>query len=421
MSKIVKCRNFAAPKFCIFTVPHFLEYKPHFIKRFYLIRHALDLDVVAKLLSRCRKLVGHFKHSCLAAEALESKQRQLNADAQPLKVIQDVPTRWNSAYYMIDRLLKLRVALTAVLCDSSITSKQTDRDLLLKDNQWKLAEQLVHILEPFESATSAISGQKYVTLSLLFPITCHLLSVMEGERAKPLTTAAKPVAAKLKSELIRKFPNVSCPLPTSMPVVCAALDPRFRSLQFLDDKVSAAKDHVKSLLAESAAVTSASEPPRKRSGGLSRLFGRSQPSKDAPSTTNDDAKTRLRDREVELFFMEDDLDVDDSPLEWWRKNEHRFPGLSTLARRYLSVPATSVPSERIFSAAGRLVTKLRNGLSPAHIDASIFLAVNSVLPGARYQNTSSGSNSLSLAEELEEEELSLPELPSLSAEISDDE
>ncbi|XP_065193157.1 zinc finger BED domain-containing protein 4-like [Sycon ciliatum] len=390
------------------------------------IRHALDLDVVAKLLSRCRKLVGHFKHSCLAAGALESKQRQLNADAQPLKVIQDVPTRWNSAYYMIDRLLKLRVALTAVLCDSSITSKQTDRDLLLKDNQWKLAEQLVHILEPFESATSTISGQKYVTLSLLFPITCHLLSVMEGEHAKPLTTAAKSVAAKLKSELIRKFPNVSCPLPTSMPVVCAALDPRFRSLQFLDDdKASAAKDHVKSLLAESAAVTSASEPPRKKacvtSGGLSRLFGRSQPSKDVPSTTNADAETRLRDREVELFFTEDDLDVDDSPLEWWRKNEHRFPGLSTLARRYLSVLETSVPSERIFSAAGRLVTKLCNGLSPAHIDASIFLSVNSVLPGARYQKTSSGLNSLSLAEELEEEELSLPELPSLSGEISDDE
>ena len=399
------------------------------------IRHALDVEAVTKLLARCRKLVGHFKHSCLAAEALANRQTQLNASQQPLKVIQDVATRWNSSYYMLRRLLELRVSLTAVLCDSSVTPKQADRDMLLKDGQWKLAEQLVNILEPFEAATTAVSGQGYVTLSLLMPVTCHLYAVMQAECAKPLSAPAKSVAMKLQSELVRKFPSIQGSSPLSLPVVCAALDPRFRCLRFLDeDKISAARDHVKSLVIEnstsSSMRSSTVEPPAKKtcgsSGGLSRLFSSWDSSKATAAGSHEDSESRSRDRELEVYFMEDEVDADESPLKWWKENEHRYPCLSQLARKYLSVPATSVPSERVFSAAGRLVTKLRNSLSPTHIDASIFLSSNTMLSGARY-NTSTAPKTINLAaavaeeEEDEAEELPLLALPSLATiDASDD-
>ena len=69
------------------------------------VRHAMDMKEVTKVLACSRKLVGHFKHSCLAAEALCDKQVQLNGSDIPLKVIQDAPTRWNSFYYMLYHLL----------------------------------------------------------------------------------------------------------------------------------------------------------------------------------------------------------------------------------------------------------------------------------------------------------------------------
>jgi len=47
------------------------------------------------------------------------------------------------------------------------------------------------------------------------------------------------------------------------------------------------------------------------------------------------------------------------PLQWWKQNEHLFPNLAQLAKVYLSVQATSAPSERVFSAASRIINAKR--------------------------------------------------------------
>lgn len=64
-------------------------------------------------------------------------------------------------------------------------------------------------------------------------------------------------------------------------------------------------------------------------------------------------------------------------LEWWKKNESYFPRLSQVAKFFLAVPASSVPSERIFSTAGEIVNKKkRSRLHCANVDLLIFLNKN---------------------------------------------
>lgn len=65
------------------------------------------------VLAKCRKLVGHFKHSPANAAQLQRKQVQRGQDQESL--IQDVPTRCNSTLNMITRLEKNKDALRATL------------------------------------------------------------------------------------------------------------------------------------------------------------------------------------------------------------------------------------------------------------------------------------------------------------------
>jgi hypothetical protein len=52
------------------------------------------------------------------------------------------------------------------------------------------------------------------------------------------------------------------------------------------------------------------------------------------------------------------------PLEWWKRNQQKYPYLARLARFYLAVPVMSAPSERISSRASRILTLKRANLKP---------------------------------------------------------
>ena len=77
-----------------------------------------------------------------------------------------------------------------------------------------------------------------------------------------------------------------------------------------------------------------------------------------------------------MYLKERPIDREDSPLVWWRENQHRFSKISKVARRFLTIPITSTPSERVFSTAGLTVTQLRSSLTPKHVNMLVFLNKN---------------------------------------------
>jgi hypothetical protein len=82
--------------------------------------------------------------------------------------------------------------------------------------------------------------------------------------------------------------------------------------------------------------------------------------------------------DISGWFMHERCDPNVNPWKWWKENSIKYPRLSVLARQYLSILTTSVPSECIFSATGLLVNKLRNRLSSTVVDHVIFLNKNYV-------------------------------------------
>ena len=168
----------------------------------------------------------------------------------------------------------------------------------------------------------------------------------------------------------------------SPPVLAAALDPRFRKLSFLSP---AQRSEVKTVLEEKASTggdsctstspsSSSDQPPckKKKPSVLDSLLG------EEDSSDNEGGSIV---EEVALYLDERPIKRKEDPIAWWRANANRFPRLAVLARRYLSIPATSTPSERVFSVAGIVVDKRRCALSAEMINALVFLHRNWQLLG----------------------------------------
>ena len=77
----------------------------------------------------------------------------------------------------------------------------------------------------------------------------------------------------------------------------------------------------------------------------------------------EDKLARFVNEPILNFFMNNKLS---DPLEWWKDRAAKFPTLSRLARMILTIPATSAPSERIFSKAQRILGKLQSRTNPEH-------------------------------------------------------
>lgn len=63
-------------------------------------------------------------------------------------------------------------------------------------------------------------------------------------------------------------------------------------------------------------------------------------------------------------------------LDWWKGNSGSLPGLSKLARKYLGIPASSAPSERLFSVSGGVVTPTRTCINTENVSAIVYIHNN---------------------------------------------
>ena len=80
--------------------------------------------------------------------------------------------------------------------------------------------------------------------------------------------------------------------------------------------------------------------------------------------------------EIAEYLQLEEIDFENDPFIWWSNREEKFPILSILAKKYLSVYACSTASERLFSDAGNLITAKRTRMSTDLFKKLIFLKRN---------------------------------------------
>ena len=125
---------------------------------------------VPKLLTDCRKFVGHFKHSPLACQKLEVIQICLHLPIH--KLIQDIITRWDYALLMFDRLLEQKPGLTIYESENRLPHS-------LSAFQWRLMVKVREVLKVFKEATLQISRANS-SLSEVLPMAKSLKKAIQS-------------------------------------------------------------------------------------------------------------------------------------------------------------------------------------------------------------------------------------------------
>jgi len=97
-----------------------------------------------------------------------------------------------------------------------------------------------------------------------------------------------------------------------------------------------------------------------------------------PSQSQTAPELTAIEREIDVWnkVIPNTKEIDIDILGFWKKQATTLPLLSWLARRILSIPVSSAPSERVFSEGGRVVTSSRTLLNADTAEDLIWMHQN---------------------------------------------
>lgn len=327
-----------------------------------------SLSEIGDIVGKVKAIVEFFKRSAAGLTKLQDMQKQMNLPVLNLK--QECPTRWNSCYDMLDRIIKVKDAVISTL--ALIKS-----DLTMQPHEWQIIEQVVPILQPFYEITIEISAEKFVTLSkVLIFVQIMSLHIVRCSAVQNESEEIKRLLENLKKQIQERFHELE---KNNLYAESSILDPRFKRKGFRT--VESYNRACESLKRRICQVRLAQEEPEPESV---------PPPVEVPASVSiwDDFDREMSTithpvnpvaagiREFDKYLNEEYIDRKKDPLEWWRSRRHIYPHLYIYMLKRLCIQATSVSCERVFSNAGQVLNQRRTLLKPGKVSQLLFLHNN---------------------------------------------
>jgi hypothetical protein len=233
------------------------------------------------------------------------------------------------------------------------------------------------LIKIFNQCCFELSASNYPTISMVHPIMHALLSSMQASSTDgKLTAVLKKCLLHYTDAYMIKYIEIN------EDWYCAAsfLDLRFKMFirlapnvrQVCIEKakaklieiVRAGPEDIKSMAEYNSRPASTQQPTQIIS--LSCLPKFDFMDADSTAAQNKSKKKSKLEREIELYMSEPFKKID--PCEYWKQNKSTYPALFYCAKILLTIPASSVPSESLFSEAAQQITSYRNRLLPDKVN-----------------------------------------------------
>ena len=140
-----------------------------------IVQHAIGSSI-QKTVDEVKQTVMYFKKSSFAQSKLAEMQTNLKKDK--LKLKQDVPTRWNSTFDMLQRFFFNKEAVISSLAILGVKSFN------LTDKDWDIIKQAIEVLKVFDEVTKEVSSERTVSLSkmgILIRLMAHQMKTYKDK------------------------------------------------------------------------------------------------------------------------------------------------------------------------------------------------------------------------------------------------
>ena len=135
--------------------------------------------------------------------------------------------------------------------------------------------------------------------------------------------------------------------------ISSILDPRYKTTLF-DNNMSEILKNLQELFTTYLPLNSNQSIPKSKQSSRDYFLNLLNQNNIYQKVSNDEL----------VQYLNSSVDNNTDPLIWWKIHEKDYPILSQIAKDYLTIQATSVPSERAFSISGLIISKTRNRLDP---------------------------------------------------------
>lgn len=327
------------------------------------------------------KALGKFTHeSTVATDELKKEAIKENI---PFRKIANPPnTRWSGRLENLKSVLHLKKSL-----QNLAATNENWADHSLTASEWKLVEGAVVLLQPVKDTIKAWETEKEPTMHRVVERIYSMHFIIDGFINNPINSRyGIGFARELKRQIEVRFPDKGTG--NKLNRLANYLSPQFKGIHLEDlDVLEETKLEVE---AEVDKMMPANGQPEIQENHGEPIEEESVPTSPTTKLRN---KMQARQQQMRIQLQHHDLTPpikremlryesfslppkDVNILKWWKDHEKVLPLLAKLAKKVLTIPASSSKSERVFSAGGNFVTKRRNKLAPKKVEDLIMIKEN---------------------------------------------
>ena len=303
---------------------------------------------IGPVMKKVRVIIKKFRSSPVKNDSLQEEVKKKHG--KELRVILDCKTRWSSLHSMAERFLLLEDPLNKVLDDLGLEK------LKLSSDEIQLVKDIVAALEPFKVSTEFLCKRKcnLVEAEKIIMFTANELRKIDSELSRNLLLSLETRYLK------RRNSNI------------VSLAKFFVNPDSLTDTADTYKMPSKTTITKNAkALHQHLFPENVESSELTCEIKR-EPEEEIITPLPSMAKQLSDFLKQQSFGKSTEVqDTFSREIGLFRAGKKQTTQLQLLHKALQTVPPTSVEAERVFSAGGLFLTKLRSRMSDNTLDKLI--------------------------------------------------